>query len=322
MRIAYLILTHSMPDHLGRLIGALRDEGVRTFVHVDGKVSIAPFLPHRAADVEFLDRRIDVYWGQWQMVEATLRLMARAVEVSDPDYLVLLSGSCYPIRSRRYIRGLLGDSNHLFMNSVSMPDEASHKPLSRLERFRLRSDQSWLENAVRAAPIMAHGPWPGRPFSRRWLLTRDWRAEMRLAPYAGSSWWALPSDAARYVLDVADRQRDIVRFFENTRSPDESFFQTILANSDFAPRIRRNLTYADWSSGGSHPAIITTTHIEKLARPGSFVGPYQIGDHCFARKFPDDGGALTMMVDGIVRSGDGDDSPAVPGALLALSAGS
>src|SRR5436189_6131615 len=112
-----------MPDHLGRLIAALRDDGVRFFVHVDRKVPIEPFLVHRAPDVELLDDRVPVYWGQWQMVDATLRLIDRALEQTDPDYLVLLSGTCYPIRSNGRIRAVLGAGRDLFINSIPMPDD-------------------------------------------------------------------------------------------------------------------------------------------------------------------------------------------------------
>lgn len=310
MRIAYLVLTHAMPDHLGRLITALRDDGAQFFVHVDRKVPIEPFLRHRASDVEFLDNRIAVYWGQWQMVEATLRLMRRAIERADPDYLVLLSGSCYPIRSNRHIRSVLADGSDLFINSVRMPNDAVHKPLSRIERYRFRSDRSRIENIVRAAPIMVRGPRDGRRFSKEWLLQRDWRRELPLEPHAGSSWWALTGMAGRYVLDFAARERAVVRFFENTRSPDEGFFQTILANSSFAPTMRRNLTYADWTLGGSHPARITPAHVELFGKPGPLIegGPYGTGELCFARKFPDDGGEMTRLVDAMIRSREIDGS--------------
>src|SRR4029077_20713429 len=106
-----------MPDHLGRLAAALRDDGVSFFVHVDRKVPIEPFLAYQAPDIDFVDERVPVYWGEWQMVEATLRLMDRALARAEPDYLVLLSGSCYPIRSNRHIRSVLGDGIEQFINS-------------------------------------------------------------------------------------------------------------------------------------------------------------------------------------------------------------
>ena len=125
-----------------------------------------------------------------------------------------------------------------------------------------------------------------------------------LQPYAGSSWWALTADAARYVLDFAAREPSVVRFFENTRSPDEGFFQTVLANSSFAPAMRRGLTYSDWKRHGSHPAVITTEHVEAFARPGPVMGRgvYGTGELCFARKFPDDGGAMTSLVDAVITT--------------------
>ena len=308
MRIAYLILTHSMPDHLGRLIEALRDGDALFYVHVDRKVPIDQFLAHRAADVEFLDRRVPVYWGQWQMVDATLRLMARAFELGEPDYLVLLSGTCYPFRSPNHIQRLLGEGagDGVFLNTVPMPNEALTKPISRLERYRFRSDRSLLRNYGRAVPVMMRSPHPGARFSRAWFLTRDWRRALGMDPFGGSSWWAIPADAARYVLGFAERERRVVRFFENTRSPDESFFQTVIANSTFATRIRRNLTYADWTGGGSHPAWITEAHVERFAETGPFIegGPYGRGELCFARKFRDDGGAMTSLVDAAIRTNE------------------
>src|SRR3954470_3023945 len=309
MNVAYLVLTHGMPDHLGRQIEALRDDGVRFFVHVDRKVPIEPFLAYRAFDVDVLEERLPVYWGQWHMVAATLRLMARAVDRADPDYLVLLSGSCYPIRSNRHIRAVLGDGANEYINAVRMPDQRLHKPISRLERYRFLSDRSLIENVVRAAPVMLGGPHIGRPLSKGWLLSRDWRRDLPVEPYGGSSWWSLTRAAARYVLDVVARQPALVRFFENTRSPDESFFQTILANSSFAPAIRRSLIYCDWTRHGSHPALITAEHVERFAQPGPLMGGgiYGSGELCFARKFPDDCGAMTRLVDGVIRAHDADD---------------
>src|SRR5204863_758833 len=119
-------------------------------------------------DVELLDDRVPVYWGQWQMVDATLRLIDRALEQTDPDYLVLLSGTCYPIRSNGRIRAVLGAGRDLFINSIPMPDERLHKPISRLDRYYFRSDRSRIENVLRAAPIVIRGPRTGRPFSKRW----------------------------------------------------------------------------------------------------------------------------------------------------------
>lgn len=294
-----------MPDHLGRLIAALTEDETDFYVHVDRKVPVEPFLAHSATNVHFLERRLPVYWGQWQMVEATLRLIRSAIGQADYDYLVLLSGSCYPIRSRVEIRGMLAaQPGAQYINSVAMPNAAVGKSLARLDRFYRRSDQSLLENVWRAAIGTRTLRRSGWPLSRRWLLARDWRRGLgSLAPYGGSTWWALTGDACRHVDAFVERERRATRFLENTRSPDEVLFQTILGNSPFAPMVHPSLTFTDWSAGGRHPAEITERHLARFAEPGPLLsaGPYGRGDRCFARKFPDDGGRMTRLVDEIVR---------------------
>jgi len=306
LRVAYLVLTHAMPDHLGRQIAALADDGTGFFVHVDEKVPIQPFLEHRAPNVTFVEDRVPVYWGQWQMVDATLRLIRLALDRGrDYDYLVLLSGSCYPIRSRTYIRDALdANAGDQLINSTALPNPAVSKPLSRLDRFYVRSDQPLVQNVGRAVRGSATLRRSGRPLSKRWLLARDWRAALgSLAPHGGSSWWALTGDACRYITAFVDRKPAVIRFFENTRSPDEALFQTILANSPYAPRMRRGPTFSDWSAGGSHPGLITERHIARFAKPGPMIsdGVYGRGEMLFARKFPDDGGRMAGLVDEMIE---------------------
>lgn len=306
LRIAYLVVTHAMPDHLGRLIGALTDVETDFYVHVDRKVPIEPFLAHAAPNVSFLEARLPVYWGQWQMVEATLRLIGSALQRGPTyDYLVLLSGSCYPIRSREYIRAhFAAHAGEQFINCVAMPSVEAGKGMARLDRFYRRQDLSLATNLWRAANGAFTRRRSGRVLSKHWLLSRDWRRALgSLRPHGGSSWWALTGDACRYIDEFAHSQPSVVRFFENTRFPDEVVFQTVLANSPFAQAVRRGLMYADWSARGRHPAWITERHVRAFAEPGPMIGAdvYGRGEICFARKFPDDGGRMASLVDEVIR---------------------
>jgi hypothetical protein len=323
LKLAYLIITHGMPDHLGRQIAALTDERTEFVVHVDRKVAIAPFLAHARPNVEFLEDRLPVYWSQWQMVEATLRLMRRALErTPDVGYLILLSGSCYPIRSRAEIRELLaahrGDQ---FINIVQMPNPGVGKSLARIQRFHARSDLSRVENVRRFLSGFSLRGRSGRIASRRWLLGRDWRRGLRgLAPYGGSSWWALTADACREILAFVEREPAVVRFFEHTKYPDEGLFHTILGNAPTAPRFRRSMLFADWSRGGSHPGFITEAHVRRFAEPGPMLadGPYGKGEYCFARKIPDDGGVIAGSIDAMIRAREA--GAAAEGTALRLPA--
>lgn len=306
MKIAYLIITHSMPDHLGRLIHALSDKDSHFYIHVNRRVSIEPFLAYRAPNIFFLDPRMVVHWGQWQLTQVTLNLIRRALENDcEYDYMIQLSGSCYPIRSKEYIQRLLTENNgEEFISAVKMPNPATGKSLSRLDRFYMRSDLSWLENFRRFASEFFPRPKSDRLFSKEWCLARDWRRVFGpLVPYAGTTWWALTGQACRYIDEFVRREPSLVQFFENSRVQDEMFFHTILANSEFASKMRHGLMYTDWSAGGSRPAVISEKHLSIFAQPGPLMpdGIYGKGELCFARKFPNDGGRMTKLVDDLVH---------------------
>ena len=212
------------------------------------------------------------------MVEATLALMRQALSRRVPyDYLVLLSGACYPIRSRSYIQRFLEQNKGgEFIQCTRMPEiNPADLPPGQLERnYR--------------------------------LVFRDWRQGLGdLQAYIGSSWWALTSEACRYILDFPTAHQTAMKFFEKTWAPDEIFFQTVLANSPFAPQMRRKLTYADWSMGGIHPAEVTPRHIKAFEKNWEEMGIFGNPSACFTRKIPNDGGAVVDLIDNMVARLDG-----------------
>ena len=79
--------------------------------------------------------------------------------------------------------------------------------------------------------------------------------------YAGSSWWTLSGPAVRYIEQTISKDRRIVEFFRYAKMPDESFFQTILGNSDFLPQCYRADVYTDWSDPKDAPCYIREDHL-------------------------------------------------------------
>jgi len=292
-RIAYLVLAHENPKHLARLVGSLSSESSAIFVHIDRKSPADAFTGIRGEHVHFARRRVAVHWGDFSIVEATLELMRTALAYEPRlERFVLISGADYPLRPAAEIEAFF--DRHLdaeFMHLIPMPSEAEHKPISRLTTYKRRPGAARIAWLMRAALVRMGAV-------RR---ERDYRAHLRdLAPYGGSQWWALSREACEYILGFVARERQIVRFFRNTHCPDESFFQTILGNSDFRARTRRELTYTDWSAGGRSPALISAEHVDRLRASG---------EHLFARKFTDDSGDVVARLER-ERDGDGRDGPA------------
>lgn len=101
MRIAYLILCHTDPDHIKRLTDKITDcTGDETFVHVDGKCDVRPFAQALQENPHVhLTPRVPVYWGGYSAIEATILLFRTALAHAGPpfDRFVILQGLEYPI---------------------------------------------------------------------------------------------------------------------------------------------------------------------------------------------------------------------------------
>jgi hypothetical protein len=96
----------------------------------------------------------------------------------------------------------------------------------------------------------------------------------------------------------------VVHFFTDMFAPEESFFHTILGNSSFMPRVRRNLHYEDWSAQGSRPAMITAGHIQKLRKCDKIIvdDAFGSGEVLFARKLSDANLQLLQEIDEMIES--------------------
>jgi hypothetical protein len=296
MKIAYLILAHNTPNHLSRLVRALDCSSAAFFIHLDQKSDISPFRDRLLdRNVTFLKDRLAVYWGDFSDVEATINLMKEALNCSpDLGYLALMSGSDYPLRSPQYIESFFSRNEGCqFINLVPVPCEPVGKPIDRFQQYWLRTPYH-RKFIVRAIARLNSLNW------RLKFFNRDYKKVFKgLKPFGGSQWWALTADACRQILKFIDSRPDVVKYFKNVYLPDESFFHTIVGNSEFANKVRRNLTFADWSRPGGGPALIDMNHLHTFAKTDVILMDdfYGRGELLFARKFPDDSSQLTEFID-------------------------
>ena len=291
MNVAYLVLAHNNPGVLERAVAALSSDNCDFFIHIDRKSDLQQFSAIRGENVYFSEDRLPLYWGEFSLVRATLLLLRGALASRrTSDYCVLMSGTDFPLRSGRYIENFLVTSRGLeFINVVKVP--APGKPLSRINTLRFPRSQPLRHLAGRA---WARLGWPGRDY-------RNYLGD--LEPYSGSQWWALSREACEYILDFIERNPRFVQFFENVFAADEAFFHTILANSPFQSRIRRNLVYEDWSAEGAHPAMIADRHVAFFQQHNEVRvrDVYGEGETLFARKFSDSNPGLLRQIEEMIE---------------------
>jgi Core-2/I-Branching enzyme len=207
MRIAYLILAHHQPQHLGALIEQLDDRTARFFVHLDRKSEIEPFCNAvRSERAVFLDKRLPIAWGEWNLVQATLDLLQRPYRENPSAHYQLLSGDCYPIKSNEEIAAKLasGNFNYITINEQMRPGSRFYDRL-----IYRRSDRRLIKFLRRRRSLarLRIPTYAGRLIKGvRGKLDEltDRTLPAGIIPYKGWQWWCLSHDCARYVLDYVD----------------------------------------------------------------------------------------------------------------------
>ena len=127
MKIAYIISAYKYPEQLIRLISRLNSETNNFFVHVDKKTDskiyyqVADSLRH-FSNVYFLERH-KCYWGDFSHVNATIKGIEEIFSRSIPfDYVFLLTGQDYPIKSNSQIeKFLIENQRKSFMEYFPLP---------------------------------------------------------------------------------------------------------------------------------------------------------------------------------------------------------
>lgn len=265
-RVAHLILVHKSPRQVGRLIQRLQHPSARIYIHVDGKSPIEPFrsalLGTGTSNVEFIAYRYRINWSAFSMVEATLNSLKHIVAVEKYDFVNLLSGEDYPLKS--------SSEFHSFLTN--------HRNKSFME-FQKSRDLWWEEAQIRFRRYYLNDfTWKGKYFLEKVVnkLARPRRLPEGIAIVGKSQWFTLAVSHLMYILENEKELYYLKRFFRYSWAPDEFFFQTLLYNSPYREEIiNNNLRYINWDNGKSSPKILTTEDLPVLKASGKF----------FARKF-------------------------------------
>lgn len=283
MNIAYIISAYRLPVLLVRLVDRIDVPGASILIHVDAR---SPDSVYNAMtgplegrpNVTFLPRH-PCRWGDFGHVAATLKgLQALQASGRPFDYVVLLTGQDYPLKSNAAIAAALDNAGgRVFLDWMPIPSgKWTDGGLDRVEHWHFRLGRRTF--AVPGAPFRRTRV--GAAWSRAARLLRLRRAfPTGMRPFGGSSYWMMPADCARHVTDFVRDRPDYVRFFRRVLVPDEIFFHTIVMNSRFRDCVDGNpLRYIDWDDDADHPKVLTRDDVPTLmATPALFGRKFDPG---------------------------------------------
>ena len=285
MKKAFIILAHKNPVQLQRLVDSLSDGDSTFFIHLDKKTDVSAFRHLAQHNTHIASvKSVATSWADFSLVQATLNGMKAVAEHPFQfDFVSLISGQHYPIKSNEYINDFLKDTSHRsFLEYSEIPNYERWKVrggLYRLDKYFLgmRYDQRMTAKAMNFIASYTS------------FLKRSFPAHM--TPYAGSQWWTMDNYTLRYVMNFVKNNKPYVDYHKRIFAQDELFFHNIHLNADddivLSGITNNNLLYMNWPDlDHAHPELLGVKDADKIV----------VSDALLARKFDMDFDAAILDI--------------------------
>lgn len=270
---AYLIMAHTQPELLKKLLHMLDDERNDIYLHIDSKAKDYP-IEKAAAVLKkskcIFTERTDVKWGSYSQINCEMVLLKEATK-TEHAYYHLLSGMDLPIKSQDEIFAFFEKYDGLEFVDEDLP-EISEAALS-----RVRYTHKFYGKAGSVGDILGALSAKGQK-----LLGIDKTKKYgHIIFQKGRNWFSITHGLAKLVVEKEEWVKEI---FGQSVCGDELFLQTVARNSEYAKKICNPVTmpeipdtrYIDWRRGSNNnPYIFRESDYEALKNSSAL----------FARKF-------------------------------------
>ena len=260
---AVLILAHKNIDQVIELASRLSTD-FEIYIHLDKKAKITVDQSRKIKKItKGYISKYDVKWGSYSIVKATIDLMKMALNNNQNTYFHLISGQDWPLMSPAKIYEYFEHTNQIYMNywpAVSM-------------RKTGEPEIWWTKYYFNYDSINRHTTF-GKVYHRLLLLVQTVLRINKLDKYglkedyiyAGKEWVDIPRDALEFAITYYEQHPNLEKIFSTSFCSDEMWLQTILCNSEFKPRIEKNIHhYIEMTEKhGSRPAILDEEDYSKI----------------------------------------------------------
>lgn len=268
MKIAFIMLAHKNPNQINLLINKLDSNDNDFYIHLDAKSEIENQICRKDNVILLpLNQRVDVKWGQLSMVRATLHLLDFVFQSKKfYDYIWLISGQDFPIKSVNEIQKYLKSHNGTNFINIITPKDKDFRKYSKRDSLYYPKWIMGRSYLIRILKIFY------QILGSFFLGKRQDEFQV----YYGSQWWTLTYSCCKKIYDIIKNNEKILQHYQNSLVPDESLFQTVFMMTEFKEKVFHSLTYTDWDGSMNHPKTLTMNDLNKIKR---------IEDYFIARKF-------------------------------------
>ena len=274
---AVLIQCHNKPEQINKLISVLPSDVFDVFIHVDKKSSITKDI-RTNKNVFLIENRIDVRWGRFSQVEATLAMFNFMEDPSAYSYCHLISGNDFIIKPINWLQHKFCEDNKKEYIESNYLDGSSTWSWGGLDRFQVYYPQ-WIIKRPANKPMRFC-----RVIYREFIMRTKIFKRKRLPVekfYGGSSWWSLTGEMVAWMKEYLENHIEYCDFFKHGVCVDEVFFSTLARYSPYSDRIANNhMRFMCWNEPGNNsggPSFLKEKDISVMIE----------SEYAFARKFVD-----------------------------------
>ena len=261
MKIAIAMLCHKNVEQINALLRAMAHDDIYFYIHVDKK------RWHRSGNNNWKnvyvlnkDSSVDIQWGGFGMIEATLRLIETISQATAKfDYIWLMSGQDWPLRSANEIVEYVEQHRGEDFIEILPSDESFERG------YFKRNDlyyPTWMVSNELHIKIVKHLilACDGRKKIHK-IFKRKSKIEKF---YYGSQWWLLSSQTVNSMTQFLRSNKWFIDYFKNSLVPDESFFQTLYGMIDSVSEVKPAICFVNWKSNPNSPEVLTSDDMNRI----------------------------------------------------------
>lgn len=276
MKQAIVITAYKNLDFLDEIIKTF-DDNFTFYIHLDNKKKYSrDKISHLQANhkIKLLSLRYGVNWGSITHLQAILYLYEEALKDQNVEYIHLITGQDYPIKSSKQITDFLKKNRGTeFIVGEPLPSSSWKK--GGLNRISYYLPYEYFNARKFSGRIIIK---TGLFFQKLFGFKRSLPSQFDTI-YGGTVYSTLTRQAVEYIINYLNADPAIFDRFRKTFCAEEILIQTILMNSNspFKNRIsQNNLRFIIWEyRNGKTPADLDDRDYDAICRSDAF----------FARKF-------------------------------------
>lgn len=261
MKIAIAMLCHKNVEQINALLRAMAHDDIYFYIHVDKKSGIdRETITGKNVYVLNKDSSVDIQWGGFGMIEATLRLIETISQATAKfDYIWLMSGQDWPLRSANEIVEYVEQHRGEDFIEILPSDESFERG------YFKRNDlyyPTWMVSNELHIKIVKHLFWLATGGKKS---TKIFKRKSKIEKfYYGSQWWLLSSQTVNSMTQFLRSNKWFIDYFKNSLVPDESFFQTLYGMIDSVSEVKPAVCFVNWKSNPNSPEVLTSDDMNRI----------------------------------------------------------